>query len=174
MNYVKFTKTGELPITATETSSESDYDFLTGKWKVLNSKLKTRLNNCEEWDEFESTLEMNKILMGLGNRESYAATINGKPFEAIAIRLFSPDTRLWTDYWIDNNNPAMDGHPVAGSFENGIGKFYAKDDFNGKNILVVYQWDHTNPLHPVWSQAYSDDNGKTWEWNWYMTLSRIE
>jgi hypothetical protein len=67
----------------------------------------------------------------------------------------------------------MDTEPVTGSFENGIGKFYVKDTFNDKPILILYQWNVTNPEHPIWSQASSTDNGKTWEWNWEMTLTRI-
>jgi hypothetical protein len=64
--------------------------------------------------------------------------------------------------------------PVTGSFENGIGRFYSKDIFNGKDILVMFLWDATDPGKPVWSQAFSDDNGKTWEWNWYMYMSRVK
>jgi hypothetical protein len=174
MEHLKITKDGSFEITPSKTSSERDYDFLQGKWKVANKKLKSRLNNSAEWDEFESTLEMRKILTGLGNREHYIATIDSKSFEALAVRLFNKETRLWTDFWIDNNNCVMDQHPVTGSFENGIGRFFAKDTFNGENIAVVYQWDATDPNHPVWSQAYSADNGRTWEWNWYMTLTIVE
>jgi hypothetical protein len=50
--------------------------------------------------------------------------------------------------------------------------FYAKDVFEGKPIIVVFQWDKTNPDGPIWSQAFSPDNGATWEWNWRMTFSR--
>jgi len=39
---------------------------------------------------------------------------------------------------------------------------------------VLYQWNKTNPEHPIWSQAFSPDNGKTWEWNWEMVLTKIE
>ncbi|PWK00529.1 hypothetical protein BC749_10292 [Flavobacterium araucananum] len=27
-------------------------------------------------------------------------------------------------------------------------------------------------FNPVWSQAMSDDKGKTREWNWYMYMSK--
>jgi hypothetical protein len=172
MERYEINESGELEVAPSATSSENDYDFLEGAWKVSNKKLKTRLNNCSEWNEFESTLEMHKILTGYGNREHYKAIIDNKPFEALAIRLYKKETRLWTDFWIDNNACEMDRHPVTGSFENGVGRFFATDTFNGKNILVVYQWDKTDPEHPVWSQAYSNDDGKTWEWNWFMYLTR--
>lgn len=167
-------KKKELTITPSATSSANDFDFLEGRWKVHNSKLKVRLSNNNEWDEFESELHMRKALNGLGNVENYYAKFNDKPFEGLAIRLFKPETKLWTIYWVDTNGPAMDEHPVTGSFENKVGKFYARDQFNNKSILVLYQWDAVNAEEPKWSQAFSEDDGKTWEWNWEMKLTRIK
>jgi hypothetical protein len=155
-------------------SSENDFDFLPGKWKVYNRKLKARLAGSTEWDEFESELHMRKTLNGLGNIENYYASFDGKPFEGMAVRLFNPATKLWTIYWVDSNGCTMDEHPVTGSFEKGVGKFYANDVFNGKPVLVLYQWDATDLQHPKWSQAFSVDDGKTWEWNWEMKLTRAE
>ncbi|MGC4041609.1 MAG: hypothetical protein QM710_12705 [Flavobacterium sp.] len=162
-----------LKITPSATSSEKDFDFLEGKWKVHNKMLKNRLSNSNEWIEFESELHLRKTLNGIGNVENYYATFNEKPFEGMAVRLYNPKTRLWKVYWMDSNNGTMDEIPVTGSFENGFGKFYADDTFNNQKIRVLYQWNATNPEHPVWSQAYSTDNGKTWEWNWEMTLTKL-
>ena len=89
----------------------------------------------------------------------------------MTLRLFNPRTKLWSIYWADSHVGILD-KPVTGSFENGIGRFYSKDVFNGKDILVIFVWDATNPDEPVWSQAFSDDNGQTWEWNWYMYMSK--
>lgn len=44
---------------------------------------------------------------------------------------------------------------------------------NGKDILVKFQWDKTDPDHPIWSQAFSPDNGTYLEWNWYMYMHKI-
>jgi hypothetical protein len=162
-----------LNIQPSASSSQNDFDFLPGKWKVHNRKLKSRLANCNEWDEFESELHMRKTLNGFGNVENYYASFDGKAFEGMAVRLFDPQTKLWTIYWIDSNGCSMDEHPVTGSFENGLGRFYARDLFNGKPIIVLYQWDATDPLHPRWSQAFSADEGDSWEWNWEMELSGI-
>ena len=93
------------------------------------------------------------------------AIIDGKPWEGRTIRLFNPATRLWSLYWIASNANIMDP-PVVGSFENGIGHFFCKDTFNGKKVIVLFRWDKRDEDYPVWSQAFSPDNGKTWEWNW--------
>jgi hypothetical protein len=166
--------TPERDIRPSGTSSERDFDFLAGQWRVHNRKLKLRLQQSGDWSEFESTLYMRKALNGYGNVESYYATFDGKPFEGMAVRLFDPSTRLWTIYWIDSNGRTMDQHPVSGSFEDRLGKFYARDTFNGTPIVVLYQWDARDPQHPKWSQAFSTDEGRSWEWNWVMTLTRAD
>ena len=168
------TPTESLNIKASATSSQNDFDFLPGKWKVHNRKMQTRLANCTEWDEFESELHMRKTLNGMGNVENYYTSFNGKPFEGMAIRLFNAQTKLWTIYWVDTNTCGMDEHPVTGSFENAVGKFYATDMFNDQPIVMLYQWDARDPQHPVWSQAFSADDGETWEWNWEMKLTKME
>jgi hypothetical protein len=173
-NNLKITSTGELEIIPSKTSSQNDFDFLVGKWNLHNKKLKERLNNCSEWTEFESTVEMRIILNGIGNTDTYKeATTGGKPFEGIALRLFNPKTRLWSIYWADSNVGVMDA-PVVGSFEGNIGKFYAKDIFHGKPILVMFTWDKTDKDNPVWSQSFSPDNGLTWEMNHTNVSSRIK
>jgi len=168
---LKFTKTGELDVQPSAASSKNDFDFLVGKWKLKDKKLKSRLNNSKEWIEFESTVEMSKLLNGIGNMDIYRTTADGNPFEGIALRLFNPQTKLWSIYWADGNKGVLDP-PVVGSFEGNIGRFYSKDKFNGKDIIVVFQWNKTDPNNPVWSQAFSPDNGKTWEWNATNTSHR--
>ena len=167
-------KNGELLVTASKTSSANDFNFLTGKWTMHNKKLKSRLNNCTEWEEFESTDEnLGTILNGLGNMDFYRTTFDGKPFEGLTLRLFNPETRLWSLYWVPSNTGVLDP-PVVGSFEGNVGMFYGKDTFQGKPILVVFKWDKTDPDNPVWSQAFSPDNGATWEWNYTNVSHRIK
>lgn len=169
-----FDANGELVITASQTSSKTDFDFLVGKWRLSNRKLKKRLENNDEWTEFESSVELYKILNGIGNIDSYKATFDGKPFEGMTLRLYNPKTRLWSLYWADSNVGVLDP-PVVGSFDNNnVGHFFTKDTFNGKKIIMLFRWDARNKEKPVWSQAFSPDNGKTWEWNWFNESERIK
>ena len=168
---IDFDEWGELIITPSATSSQHDFDFYQGKWDLVNRKLKSRLEGCTEWEEFKSTQEMYKILNGLGNIDNFLASFGGQPFEGMTVRLFDPNTRLWSMYCSDSDKGKLDP-PVVGSFEQGIGHFFTKDQFRGQDILVVFRWDARDPLLPVWSQAFSDDNGINWEWNWYMYFTK--
>ena len=166
-----FTANGSLDIKPSPTSSKNDFDFLTGKWNIHNKKLKSRLSNSDEWLEFDATHEMRTTLRGIGNVENFYATVDGVPYEGMGIRLFNPATRLWSIYWSDSNTGVME-NPVVGSYNNNIGNFFGKDVFKNKEIIMQFKFDATNPDEPVWSQAFSADNGKTWEWNWYMYFTR--
>ena len=167
-----FDSNGELILTASPTSSRNDFDFLIGHHKVRHIKLKERLNNCAEWIEFGGTQEMNKLLTGIANVERHCMYAPDEtPFEGMALRLFNPKTNLWSIYWADNIQGKLDT-PVVGSFENNFGYFFTKDTFNCINILLGFKWDITDIENPVWSQAFSQDNGITWEWNWYMYFTK--
>lgn len=163
---------GELIISPSSTSAKSDFDFFIGKWKLRNRILKKKADSTMEWTEFESTQEMYTILNGLGNIDNYLVERNGKPFEGMTLRLFNPETKLWSIYWADSNYGVLGLPPVMGSFENHVGHFFSKDLFNGKTLITVYRWDARDARKPVWSQATSEDQGKTWEWNWFMYMSR--
>jgi hypothetical protein len=167
-----FDESGEIFISPSPTSSKDDFDFFAGKWKLRNRKLVSRLCDCREWIEFESTQEMYKVLNGLGNIDNFLADFNGQPFEGMTLRLFNPKTRLWNIYWADSNEGRLDP-PVTGSFENQVGHFFTKDTFNGKDVIVLFRWDARDKNNPVWSQAMTEDKGETWEWNWYMYMTRM-
>lgn len=169
---IKFDDKDELLITASSGSSRHDFDFFEGKWILHNKKLKTRLNGCTEWAEFASTQEMYKVLHGIGNIDNYLATFDGVAFEGMSVRLFNPKTKLWSIYWAYSNEGVLQP-AVVGSFENNVAHFFTKDTFNSKNIVVVFRWDVRDREKPIWSQAFSEDKGKTWEWNWYMYFSRL-
>lgn len=166
-------KTGQLLITASATSSPRDFDFYQGQWTIVNRKLKSRMTGCTDWEEFPATGEMRLILNGMGNTDTFKTNSNEQPFEGMTLRLFNPATRLWSIYWADSNVVVLDP-PVVGSFDSTIGTFYTRDVFNGIPIIMKFVWEKTDPDHPVWSQAFSADNGQSWEWNWYMYQHRVK
>ena len=174
MTNVKIMPNSDLKITPSKTSSSHDFDYLVGKWTMHNKHLKERLKNSHEWTEFESTDENHNILNGVGNTDIFKSTgADGKPYEGLTVRLFNPKTRLWSLYWAASDKGTMDP-PVIGSFDGNIGKFYGRDVYEGTPILFVFVWDKTDRNNPVWSQAFSTDKGKTWEWNFTNISHRVK
>lgn len=173
MSDFRINESGELEISPSPNSSHTDFDFYIGKWKIRNRKLKERLNNCDEWIEFDSFDDTTHLLKGFANMNKFSAVFDGEPFEGIAVRLFNPLTRLWSIYWADSSSVTFDP-PMVGSFDGNIGKLYCEDKFNGRDVLVLFHWDKSDVDKPVWSQAFSVDKGETWEWNWYMHCTRMD
>lgn len=162
---------GKLAITASETSSQDDFDYLVDKWIIRNRTLKAPLAGSEEWDEFDATQECHQILLGLGNFDIFHTELAGKPFEGLTMRLFDPKTRLWTIYWADSDAMKLDDGKV-GSFDGDEGDFFGREVVAGKDVIVRFHWDKRNPKAPIYSRAFSADAGRTWEWNWYSNFSR--
>jgi len=163
---------GALTVTPSANSSASDFDFLFGeRFKIRNRKLNSRLTGCDTWTEFDAAGEAFPILNGLGNFDRFYAELVGKKFEGLTVRLFDPVTRLWSIYWADSDTGTLDV-PTVGSFDGDLGRFYTRDTHAGKSVICQFLWDKSSPDRPVWSQAFSADEGETWEWNWYMHYER--
>lgn len=82
--------------------------------------MKTKLSNCAEWIEFDSTQEMYRILNSTGNIGNFIAEFDEVHFEGTTLRLFNSKTKLWNIFWADSNEGKLDP-PVLGSFENNAG-----------------------------------------------------
>ena len=63
--------------------------------------------------------------------------------------------------------------PVVGGFAKGIGTFIASDTFDGRPILVRFVWSDITETTCRWEQAFSTDDGATWEVNWIMESRRL-
>jgi hypothetical protein len=162
---------GKLAITASETSSSKDFDYLVGRWNIRNRTLKEPLVGSDEWEEFDATQEFRLVLLGRGNVDVFHTEFDGKPFEGLTVRLFEPQTRLWTIYWADTNTVSLDGGKV-GSFDGDQGEFFGREFVSGRDVIVKFHWDKRNPEAPIYSRAFSTDAGQTWEWNWYSNFTR--
>jgi hypothetical protein len=161
---------GNLAVTASGTSSKDDFDYLVGRWSIRNRTLKEQLAGSDQWAEFDATQECHPVLLGLANFDIFRAELDGKPFEGLTVRLFDPQTRLWTIYWADSDAVKLDGGKV-GSFDGDQGEFFGREVVAGKDVIVKFHWDKRDPKAPIYSRAFSADGGKTWEWNWHSTFS---
>jgi hypothetical protein len=153
-------------------SDVSDFDFLPGEWLVHNRRLRERLVGSDEWEEFEATSVARHILGGCGNEDEFRTDHDGG-FVGMSFRFFDPETRQWSIYWADSRRPGLLDPPVIGSFSGDVGVFEGDDTFKGRPIRVRFIWSGLTTSTPRWEQAFSDDDGETWETNWVMRLTPI-
>lgn len=162
-----------------------DFDFIYGKWRMPNHRLKKRLAGSHEWDDFVTCDEGSPLPGGIGDIDYWKASY-WKDFVGVTVRTYDPKTDLWRIYWVDNKFSAgVIEPPVAGKFNGNVGIFEGPDTFNGLPILVRFTWTVNLkepqalasweqvmnpkglPVVAKWEQAFSTDKGKTWETNWY-------
>jgi hypothetical protein len=145
-----------------------DFDFNTGDWVVTNRKLTVRGVGSQDWEVFTS-YETAQVLMG-GMVSIDESDFPTKGFRGMTFRLYEPAKDEWSIYWISTADGVLQP-PVRGRFKDG--KVRAGDDMDGERpVKVLFDWSGTDTQTPRWSQAFSYDDGQTWETNWVMEFAR--
>jgi hypothetical protein len=167
-----------------------DFDFIYGKWRMPNHRLKKRLAGSHEWADFITCDEGGPLPGGIGDTDYWRASI-WKDFVGVTVRTYDAKTGLWRIYWVDNRfSGGAIQPPVVGKFNGNVGVFEGPDTYNGVPVTVRFtwtlkpkasevaaQWEKTlnpkgSPVVAKWEQAFSTDGGKSWETNWYNEFIR--
>lgn len=157
-------------------TAPTDFDFFIGDWRVLHERLNARLGGCTDWTRFEGRSSARKVLGGWGNVDDNLLHLPGDqrgPYRALTMRSFDTATGTWAIWWLDGRSPHALDVPVRGKFEDGVGRFFADDQLDGRPIRVRFTWFIGADGHPRWEQAFSPDGGASWETNWRMEFLRL-
>lgn len=160
------------PSSAAHRDGSHDFDFWFGRWHVSNERLKQRLANSTEWERFEATMECRPVLGGLGNIDEFT-TDWGDGYVGMTLRLYDVARREWSLYWSSNRTGVLEP-PVVGHFEDGVGTFFGRDSHEGRPVLVRFVWSQVSRDGALWQQAFSTDDGASWETNWIMHMTRLD
>ncbi|WIM14120.1 DUF1579 domain-containing protein [Enhydrobacter sp.] len=150
-----------------------DFDFLMGIWNCRHRYLARRLDDCHDWIEFDGTCAARKVLDGFGNSDESDIALPGDRYRGMSLRLYDFDKDRWTIHWYDSRCPGCPFPPVVGRFAKGIGTFYGDDEWCGRPIRVRYVWSRIAAGSARWEQAFSLDEGNSWETNWIMDFRRV-
>ena len=85
-----------------------DFDFYMGHWRIQNKRLVKRLAGSTEWETFEATAHAQKLPGGIGNFDDFIAEKWRPGYVGMSFRVFSPVTKKWTIYWLDNKTGGLD------------------------------------------------------------------
>jgi hypothetical protein len=160
---------------AADSDGGHGFDFLIGDWKARLKKLEKPLTGSTTWLEYEGVSRTHKVLDTNANFEEFEVD-GGKPglhIKGQTLRLYNPETREWSIYLVYADKGLLPQPATVGKFTNGKGEFYDMELWNGRTILVRYQWT-PSPTAPHFEQAFSTDGGKTWEANWVLDLVKEE
>ena len=146
-----------------------DFDFFYGAWTVQHRLLRRRGADCGDWLEFFGTAVCRSLMGGICNVEE--ADMPARRAQGVAFRSFDIARRTWSIHWVSSTDGLV-GEPVYGRFEAGEGRFYGVDLDDGRPVKVTFLWSDITPDSAQWSQAFSYDEGHTWETNWIMQFTR--
>ncbi|MDR7132945.1 hypothetical protein J2X06_000129 [Lysobacter niastensis] len=154
-----------------------DFDFLHGRWQIRNERLRRRLVGSQDWEVFHANQVCQPLLGGLGNVDDFVSDwtrpgLDGR-FLGMTLRLFRVDTGQWHLYWAGNHDGVLEA-PMVGSFADGVGTFHGTLEHEGRPVRVRFTWDQVSANAAHWQQAFSDDDGRTWETNWHMWFRRLD
>jgi len=151
-----------------------DWDWLVGNWDVKHSRLKERLVGDTHWEEFRGRSALWTVLGGQGNIDDNWLDLPGGAYYGMTLRAFDPAEGKWLIWWLDGRTPTSIDPPVRGAFDKNDGVFFGRDTFKGRPIIMRFHWRDIHSSRPWWEQAFSADEGKTWEINWRNWFTRTQ
>jgi hypothetical protein len=143
-----------------------------GRWEVRHERLRHRLAGDTESQSFKGWCECRSVIGGLGNIDDCFLELPGDHYAAATFRLFDRSSQFWSIWWADGRRGELEP-PVKGRFVDGVGTFLGEERFEGRPILVRFIWSDITVDSARWEQAFSGDQGASWEKNWLMMFTRI-
>ncbi|MCW2764297.1 MAG: hypothetical protein JWO11_256 [Nocardioides sp.] len=149
----------------------SGFDFIVGEWNVANERLRAPLSGQTDWYSTHATARAFTLHNGAVSVDEMWYPEGG--FAASALRFYDAAQDLWTIHWVTSDNGALQP-PVYGRWNEAGDHFEAQgpDEFDGRPIIARFLWHSIEPDAATWEQAFSVDEGDTWETNWRMRWSR--
>jgi hypothetical protein len=151
---------------------QHDFDFEFGRWSAHLRRLAHPLTGDQSWIEYQGISVVRKVWNGRANLgELTVAGAHGR-IEGLSLRIYDPQRKQWQIYWANAAGGGI-GVPTVGRFGAGRGEFYDREAYDGRSIVVriVISGITRDDFHL--EQAFSPDDGKSWETNWIASFTRL-
>ena len=161
------------PPSAPLRDGQSDFDFEIGEWKTQVRVLRNPLSGKPAiWVEYEGVSVVRALMNGRANIVELSVSGLSGRIEGVSLRLYEPKLRRWSLNFASLRDGEMTA-PVIGSFDaTGRGVFYGDDTLNGCPVRVRFVITQMSAKEAHFDQAFSADEGKTWETNWIAVDTR--
>lgn len=155
----------------TWTKVTGDFDFLNGYFDVRHRQRRQALAGCDEWLEYDGTSTARTYFDGQISIDEMRFPTKGT--YGLSLRLFDPVSERWSIWWVNSTTMKL-YPPVHGGWtaDGSSCRLVGEDTHEGRPILCSYEWSGITDESAHWEQAYSADDGKTWETNWTMDFTR--
>ncbi len=149
-----------------------DFDFEFGAWTTHIRRLLHPLTGSTEWVDLDGSSVVRRVWQGRANLGELEVAGGGTRLEGMSLRVYDPVARHWNIHWT-NANDGLVGPAMQGGFANGRGLFYDHEQLGERTIVVRFIFSDITATTFRLEQAFSPDEGRTWEANWIATFRRV-
>jgi hypothetical protein len=160
-----------MPNAEPDHDGQHDFDFEFGSWTTELSRLLAPLSGSMEWAEYRGTSEVRPIWNGAANLVELDVEGPAGRIQALSLRLYDPASRQWSLQSASVRGGGI-SPPALGSFIGGRGEFLSRESFDGLPILVRFVASDITATSCRFEQAFSKDDGASWEVNWIAIDTR--
>lgn len=155
-----------------EQDGQASFDFEIGTWKTHIARRLHPLTGSTAWAQYDGTSVVHKLWDGRANLVELKADGPAGHLELASLRLYDPGSHQWS-LNVANSSDGTLGMPTVGGFKDGRGEFYDHETYAGRPIIVRFVISDITRNSARFEQAFSVDDGKTWEVNWVAIDTRI-
>lgn len=161
------------PSFAAARDGQRDFDFETGTWTTDVRVLRNPLSGKPPvWAAYRGASLVRALQDGRANLVELSVAGPAGRIEGVSLRLYDPQARQWSLNFASLRDGAMTP-PVTGGFDDrGRGVFYGRDTLGPRAIRVRFVITQPSPNEAHFEQAFSADDGATWEVNWVAVDTR--
>jgi hypothetical protein len=161
-----------LPAAADQADGAHDFDFAFGTWRTRLARLQRPLTGSKEWVEYAGTTVVRKVWDGRAQLVELDVSGPAGRIEGLSLRLYDPETRRWSLNFANARGGGV-YPPTIGGFAGRKGTFTSVETLDGRAVQVRFVITEVTPDEYRYEQAFSADQGKTWEVNWIATDTRV-
>ncbi len=152
---------------------QRDFDWEIGTWRSDLRLLQNPLTGSDTWSEYTGTTVVREVWGGRANLVEFDVAGPAGNLVLASLRLYNPETREWSLHAASARSGSL-FPPVVGRFDgDGRGEFFGEEEMDGRRIRVRFVITPVDPDTYRFEQAFSADDGATWEVNWIVTDTRV-
>jgi hypothetical protein len=148
-----------------------DFDFEFGSWNAHLKRILHPFSHDTNWVQYSGVSIVHPLINGSENVGELEVRGPAGNIDGITIRTYDVDAHQWNIRWV-NAKAGVFTSPMIGGFNGDTGTFYGDDTLSGKPIVVRFVFSNLTRTSFHFEQAFSDDNGKTWEVNWIADFTK--
>lgn len=164
-----------LPASSTIADGQRDFNWEIGTWRTTVQVLADPLSESpDQWLEFAGTSTVRPLADRRANVvELDVSGPNGR-IEALNLRLYEPQAQRWSLTFVNLRDGLLTPAVYGGFRDDGVGEFYGDDQLDGRPIKVRFLIVRVSKDEARFEQAFSADDGTTWETNWIALDRRVK